>query len=481
MYENKIIKDLTNYNDWLSEVRTMGKRTLRIEVFFVVETNKGLKEMIDLDRAEYKQKSIWIEQKRTGLEHTNKVGFLTGPIVDRVSMEYYDKMLKDLRGVEEGALEIKKKSVYEGSEEEWCITVYSTQSAVEQVDFGLRKMSAGNDTHVKYLSFKNNTKTERIAGLQLNRLINGRVKYERLDEITLLDEAKYNGQVGKVGKLLMMAKAKGIPIFNGVEQGSGKNSSKVYVYFKPNMTTEAKDWIRKVYGTTFTVKDKKNYETSIRAVTKEEEEYSSQVNNYIADRIKEIQIKESDWGYDNRSYSEVVKGIKRNDNKAETSDELNEDDETVITDNKSIRSQASADTLTDMSEVTMQTKVILEMKEMLKQMQKEQQLMKDHINDLENTVITLAEESEETDSYKNAEEKARKIKKKRKGDDKKLKEQQEEKTKKPKSEVRRSKRLEKPNITKLTILRHNEPKAVKEKEITTLRSNEYMEEDKQKK
>ena len=207
-----------------------------------------------------------------------------------------------------------------------------------------------------------------------------------------------------------------------------------------------------MYGTTFTVKDKKNYKTSVRAVTKEEEEYSSQVNNYIADRIKEIQIKESDWGYDNRSYSEVVKGIKRNNNKAETSDELNEDDKTVITDNKSIRSQASADILTDMSEVTMQTKVILEMKEMLKQMQKEQQLMKDHINDLENTVITLAEESEETDSYKNAEEKARKIKKKRKGDDKKLKEQQEEKTKKPKSEVRRSKRLEKPNITKLTIL-----------------------------
>jgi len=117
----------------------------------------------------------------------------------------------------------------------------------------------------------------------------------------------------------------------------------------------------------------------------------------------------------------------------------------------------------------------------LKKMQEDQQLMRDYIKDLENTVIMLAEESEETDSYKNTEEKARKIKKKRKGDDKKLKEQQEEKTKKPKSEVRRLKCLEKPNITKLTILRYNEPKAVKEKEITTLRSNEYMEEDKQKK
>ena len=94
---------------------------------------------------------------------------------------------------------------------------------------------------MKYLSFKNNTKADRIAGLQLNRLINGYVKYERLDELYLLEEAKYNGQVGKVGQLLMNAKSKGILIFNGIEQGSGYNSNKVYVYFKLNMITDAKE------------------------------------------------------------------------------------------------------------------------------------------------------------------------------------------------------------------------------------------------
>jgi len=206
---------------------------------------------------------------------------------------------------------------------------------------------------MKYLSFKNITKADRIAGLQLNRLINGYVKYERLDKLYLLEEVKYNGQVGKVGQLLMNAKSKEIPIFNGVKQGSSYNSNNVYVYFKPNMTTDAKEWIRKVYGTKFTVKNKTTYETSVRTVAKEEERYSSQVNNYIADRIKEIQIETSDWGHDDRSYSKVVKGIKKKDNKKETNIELSDDDETVRTDNKSAKSQESMDTLTDMSEVLM--------------------------------------------------------------------------------------------------------------------------------
>ena len=48
--------------------------------------------------------------------------------------------------------------------------------------------------------------------------------------------------------------------------------------------------------------------------------------------------------------------------------------------------------------------------------------MRDYIKDLENTVITLAEENEETDSYRSAEAKARKLKKKRKIDDNKMKE-----------------------------------------------------------
>ena len=77
-----------------------------------------MKEIIDPDRNEYKRENIWIKHKRTGLEHTNKVGFLIDPIVDRASIEYYNKMIKHLGELEEGEVEIKKNTVYEGPEQE---------------------------------------------------------------------------------------------------------------------------------------------------------------------------------------------------------------------------------------------------------------------------------------------------------------------------------------------------------------------------
>jgi len=39
-------------------------------------------------------------------------------------------------------------------------------------------MSAENKTHVKYVSFKNSIKADKIAGLKLNRLINVKLRYE---------------------------------------------------------------------------------------------------------------------------------------------------------------------------------------------------------------------------------------------------------------------------------------------------------------
>ena len=86
----------------------------------------------------------------------------------------------------------------------------------------------------------------------------------------------------------MKVKSNEISIFNGIEQGSGSNSKNVYMYFKPNMITEVNEWIRKTYGINFTVKNKTTYEISVRTVDKEEKMYSTQVNDFIVDRIKEI-------------------------------------------------------------------------------------------------------------------------------------------------------------------------------------------------
>ena len=117
--------------------------------------------------------------------------------------------------------------------------------------------------------------------------------------------------------------------------------------------------------------------------------------------------------------------------------ETNSDDETVVIENRSKKSHNSWETLTEKSQVSMQTKIIVEMQETLALMKEEQQKMKDYIKDLERTVITLINESEDTESYKSAEAKGIKLQKKRKLE---IKRPPKQKTNpKEKQEVRRLK------------------------------------------
>ena len=56
--------------------------------------------------------------KRTGDEHTSRVGFFVGPVVDKVNMGWYEKIIKQLGKIADEDIELKKQAVYEGSENE---------------------------------------------------------------------------------------------------------------------------------------------------------------------------------------------------------------------------------------------------------------------------------------------------------------------------------------------------------------------------
>ena len=50
-----------------------------------------------------------------------------------------------------------------------------------KVDFQLRKMSAEEKLHIKYVLFKYNNSNERMSGLKLNQLTNTELRYEQMD------------------------------------------------------------------------------------------------------------------------------------------------------------------------------------------------------------------------------------------------------------------------------------------------------------
>ena len=132
------------------------------------------------------------------------------------------------------------------------------RSVVDKVDIAMKQARFSRNSHIKYISFANSTRNKRIGALQLNKCINIKLKYECLENVNALELAKYNGVEQIVSEVIMSIKSKGIPLFYSIEQGTGRNSNNVYIYFKGTMAVEGKDWIRKNYGTKFTIPKKKN-------------------------------------------------------------------------------------------------------------------------------------------------------------------------------------------------------------------------------
>jgi len=209
------------------------------------------------------------------------------------------------------------------------------------------------------------------------------------------------------------------------------------------MKDEAKEWITKVYGKEFIVEGKGKYKMSVKAVSREDEKYKCDICDHIADRIKEVQIKSDEESVDNRSYSDVVKGILKKKVNWWDENETKEvkDDEIETTSYKSMRSNDSS--ITDTSKDSTQTTVILEMQETIKKMERDQQIMINHIKLMEDTVISLATPDEKRDevSYESAKKTAEKVRKKRKIEEGEAK--KKEKAEKRSVEVRRSERLNK--------------------------------------
>ena len=72
-------------------------------------------------------------------------------------------------------------------------------------------------------------------------------------------------------------------------------------YFKPHTRSEAQEWIRSTCGKTFKIKNKECYETTVPIHLKADKERSTELHDFIIDRLKVVQIDTSKY-----SHAEVV-------------------------------------------------------------------------------------------------------------------------------------------------------------------------------
>ena len=281
MHEEKTIATFQDCNLHLSEARVSGRYASRVEIYFTIDTMCSTRELIEEDLSFLRKENIRLEDKRTDEEHVNKIEYLSRPIVNSAKMNWHDEMMQSIAETEKGQVEIKKGPVCEGHEESRCIAAHSIRSVSDHIDFKLRKMSAESDRCVKYVSFKHSSKKERIASLQLNKLLNGPNNHKGFENMQVLAPAQFKGKNMPFSQVIIRAKTNGIYILNGVEQGSNMNKNRVCVYFKPNTREEAREWIQKNYGKDFKVKDNIACTTSLLVVKPEETKVNNEMQDYI--------------------------------------------------------------------------------------------------------------------------------------------------------------------------------------------------------
>ena len=237
----KLTTELSNRSIWISETKQYGSKVLTVELYFTVETKLILKELIKEDLESLKKDNVRIKVKKTRNEHTKRIGFFVGTITSNTNLDWYENTLFSMAGLEKGVAETRIEMVYEGDVKQLSAMVYSVQSEANAVDFKLRKMSAEERTHIKYVSFKNNNSHERVSGVKLNQMINIKLKYEWLEDVSLLDQARFQGKNMTISQVLMNARVDGIKLINGIEQGRGKNKKRLYIFYKPNMQKAIED------------------------------------------------------------------------------------------------------------------------------------------------------------------------------------------------------------------------------------------------
>lgn len=482
--KNKVLTDVTCYSDWISEPKVTGKAVIRVEVFFTIKTKTPVRDLVQSQLDFLQRENIRIEIKRTNEEHTTRIGYLVGPVVDWANMNWYERTCIEKARVEKGNMELKKEPVYEGAENERCITIHGIRSEKDNVDTAMRMMKLSG--HIKYVSFNNSTKNERIGTLQLNKCINIKLKYECLEDVGVLDEVEFNNEKSTLSEVIMSVKKEGASLFHGIEQGYGKNVNNTYVYFKGTRSVEAREWLRKNYGINLRVKDKAEYTTSLPKVTGDEASYHKDLNDYIISRMQVITIDEN-RNKAPKSYLEALTGMSESSSSQSDSDydsnsnqsSTNMSNDSDTNENES-ESESNSDSSTKKTSQISQMTIIQQLQDAVKNLENRQQKLISHIESLEDTVIALSDSEEGSVEFKTAARVVKKIKRKRKEQHQKIAKDSD--TSDDSRSYRRSPRFKKPalsnknrpryyKIEQNTKEEHNKEQN-KEKEVEENKQNE---------
>ena len=97
------------------------------------------------------------------------------------------------------------------------MTVHITMSNREKVDQDLQSIQVSNRTHYQYILFHKIPLETKMCSLYVNNINNVPVKYEFINNASILDQVKYNSKTGILRDILLDIKHNHSSLFIRVE------------------------------------------------------------------------------------------------------------------------------------------------------------------------------------------------------------------------------------------------------------------------
>ena len=257
-----INKEYNVLDAWALELKIVKKKKyVKGETIVQVKT-KVSAHILYMNQKEYcDSNNIHVMLKRTGLEYTKKIRFLSGTYVKLASLDYYINKIIEEMNLEDNTIDIKKRFTYERNTRSKVLTVYAIEEEAKEVDEKLCELVSPG---YKYVSYRNTSSDERLVAMYHNERKNIKSRYETLYNVNLKDEV-WDGERNKYVKLekvLMEASNNNDQLFLAVEQGAGKYKKDVNVVINPKTRIKSRQWLVKEYPR-LVLKDKIAMNTSV--------------------------------------------------------------------------------------------------------------------------------------------------------------------------------------------------------------------------
>ena len=140
---------------------------------------------------------------------------------------------------------------------------------------------------LRYYSFIAGSPDERREALLLNQYANSRMKYEFIKNVDVKKIIKVNRIEITIRKAILNVNVRGINIFDAIEQGYGKKSNDMFMYYYPEHAPLVKTQFKEKFMNNIEIENKDMLEISVKIETKEQKEYLNTINKNITIRLKE--------------------------------------------------------------------------------------------------------------------------------------------------------------------------------------------------